>query len=568
MAIGDRVQRIVLRAVDETRAAFRSVQTRLGRIGAVLTRIGTQLGLIFGLGISGVPAKIARMANEMDNLAKTAAKLGTTTEELSKLQYAGKLTGVEADTLSMALQRMTRRIEEAANGTGEAKDALRELGLDARKLGTLTPDQQFAALADAFARVGSQAERVRLAFKLFDSEGVVLVNTLALGKQGLEDVGAELEKLGAVIDSDTAAAAERFNDALAKLNARFSSLGVMIANKVLPNFAAMVEVLGGKSIARAFVTADMAIESIIPGISELNVKIAEQKQLIDNLALRWKNFLVPEDVRAAALASATETLRRLEEQRVALIKEFADRRADLAERGALTMMSIEERLGAALVKIRGTQMQSEKDYIDALKGVVKEEEALLKRVQQAGKQTAEGIAAVQIGDELDSGDLFIKLRDAMAALQGGDVEGARQTVENIAAAMDTLNKRGELNIVTAQQLRDALAALVKDIAAVREQDIIDAAKAQEQAKSAADAIEQGVHPKLSLELNQDSVEQIKTAVYAAMQGFSVPVTITPRVAGGAMIESLLEGLPAGTRGSGVPGVSPIEYERSAAEGHR
>ena len=35
-----------------------------------------------------------------------------------------------------------------------------------------------ADVADAFARIEDPAERVRLAFKLFDSEGVALVNLL------------------------------------------------------------------------------------------------------------------------------------------------------------------------------------------------------------------------------------------------------------------------------------------------------------------------------------------------------------------------------------------------------
>jgi hypothetical protein len=43
-----------------------------------------------------------------------------------------------------------------------------------------------AEVADAFARIEDPAERVRLAFKLFDAEGVALVNLLRDGGGALE----------------------------------------------------------------------------------------------------------------------------------------------------------------------------------------------------------------------------------------------------------------------------------------------------------------------------------------------------------------------------------------------
>ncbi|KKN42314.1 hypothetical protein LCGC14_0714680, partial [marine sediment metagenome] len=56
----------------------------------------------------------------VDSLAKTSRKLNITTEALASFRLAGKLAGIEARTLDMAIQRMTRRISEAAMGTGEA----------------------------------------------------------------------------------------------------------------------------------------------------------------------------------------------------------------------------------------------------------------------------------------------------------------------------------------------------------------------------------------------------------------------------------------------------------------
>jgi hypothetical protein len=49
-------------------------------------------------------------------------------EGLQELRFAAKASGLEQQTLDMALRRFTRRAAEAAPGTGEAKDALAQMG--------------------------------------------------------------------------------------------------------------------------------------------------------------------------------------------------------------------------------------------------------------------------------------------------------------------------------------------------------------------------------------------------------------------------------------------------------
>jgi hypothetical protein len=83
----------------------------------------------------------------------------------------------------MALQRFTRRAAEAAQGTGKAKDALAQMGIALRdESGNLRRSEDLlAGVTDACARI-EVPQRVRLAFKLFDS--VVLVNQVNLLRGG------------------------------------------------------------------------------------------------------------------------------------------------------------------------------------------------------------------------------------------------------------------------------------------------------------------------------------------------------------------------------------------------
>lgn len=164
-------------------------------------------------------------AQAIDSLAKFSRQIGMSTENLAGLRHAAQLTGVETRTLDMGLQRMTRRIAEAAKGTGEAKTAIKELGLDAKRLAEAGPGAAFSAIADALKGVESQSDKVRLAFKLFDSEGVALVNTLALGSIGLAKYQREARSLGLTVSREAAAKVEEMNDAITRTTASVRGLG-------------------------------------------------------------------------------------------------------------------------------------------------------------------------------------------------------------------------------------------------------------------------------------------------------------------------------------------------------
>lgn len=206
--------RIVITALDKTAKGFSSARKGLNSVGKSIINLKT--GLVGLVGAAGFGAMIKASLASNDALAKTADKIGITTESLVGLRHAAELTGVSAGTMDMALQRVTRRVAEAAQGSGEAVGALAELGLNAKELGALPLDQQMGKIADAMGGVERQSDKVRLAMKLFDSEGVALVNTLAGGSAGLTEMAMQTAHLGASITRVDAAKIEAANNAFTK----------------------------------------------------------------------------------------------------------------------------------------------------------------------------------------------------------------------------------------------------------------------------------------------------------------------------------------------------------------
>lgn len=233
--------KIVLTALDKTKSAFRSLNVSLKKIGGAVFSLKT--GLTAAFGAAGLGFAIQQSLKATDTLAKTASRIGTTTDALSKLRFAADITGVTTQTLDMAMQRFTRRVSEAAQGSGEAVGALRELGLDAKELSALPLDQRMLVLADAFGDVSNQTDQLRLAFKLFDSEGTAVLNTLRLGRDEMNALFQEADRLGAVMSADAAAGVESANDSIAKMLTLLTGLRDQFVAALAPALTRLVDLM-------------------------------------------------------------------------------------------------------------------------------------------------------------------------------------------------------------------------------------------------------------------------------------------------------------------------------------
>ena len=265
--------KIIISAIDNTKKGFTSVGRALG--GLTKSIFSMRTALVGVAGAAGFGLLVRSSLNATDSLAKTASKIGTTTEALSGLRFAAEITGVATTTMDMALQRFTRRTAEAAKGTGEAKGALQALGINARQLIDLPLDERMLVLADAFAKQTNESQKLALAFKLFDSEGAALVNTLSLGRDGLSELLGEARALGVVMSSSAAKGVENATDSLTKLRAITKGLRDQFVAALAPAiesltthftdfFKEISEKKGGveqfaKDMAKAFLNASLVV---------------------------------------------------------------------------------------------------------------------------------------------------------------------------------------------------------------------------------------------------------------------------------------------------------------------
>lgn len=222
--------RSIENASDKTSSTIERNNARVsGSFDSIAGAIGKIRNLWYGLtaviAAGGATAAFKGFVDQADKVGKLSDKLGVASEELSALGYAAERSNISFDTMSTALQRMIRRSAEAANGTGEAKDALKTLGINAKEFTQLSLENKMAALADAFQGVGDQGQRVALAMKLFDTEGVAMVQILQNGSAEMRALLQEAKDLGYVFSEESTAGAAKFNDTLTKLGATIGGIG-------------------------------------------------------------------------------------------------------------------------------------------------------------------------------------------------------------------------------------------------------------------------------------------------------------------------------------------------------
>lgn len=178
-----------------------------------------------------------------DQLQKTNIRIGASTEALSEYQLVAKLSGVEFNQLATAWQRQTRRIAQAAEGTGEAQAALESLNLSAKDLSQLAPEQQFEHIARAMQGVASEAERVALAQKVWDSEGVRLLQIVNQGTDAIEAMRQQARDLGLSISGETASAMAGFNDQIDTLSFAAQGVSQTMLAELVPSLSATLQSL-------------------------------------------------------------------------------------------------------------------------------------------------------------------------------------------------------------------------------------------------------------------------------------------------------------------------------------
>jgi len=467
--------KFAISAEDKTRAAFESVKRNLSDMERTASTLrATFAGIGAGLSAAALVGFVRTAIDAADGLGKLSQKVGVTVESLSELQYAGRLADVSTEQLGDGLRKLSVNLQEAAGGSKEFQSAFAAVGISANELITLKPDQALARIADAFARSEDGAAKTAIAVKLFGRAGSELIPLLNQGSAGLRDAADEARRFGLIISSDAARAAETFNDNLTRLSSSAQSLGITLANAVLPKVTQFTnELLEGEKVFGSFGSAFAAIVTNVNPFKDINTNLRETRQNIEKIRAQLE-----------AIPSGAYRLREslsldLDEQ--IRVKEYLEARQragiNTGDPSTFDARDLAARQGGGrgtlpTIKVDKTTKKKGDDLTDAERFARQTDDERYRRLDQF-------LTDLQRQREDDERELIKKLQEGPeeAAKQADEL---RKSVDSLMAASpagkrDALNRQiGELNErliegkISAEEYEDVFAGLSKNLSNIKD----------------------------------------------------------------------------------------------------
>jgi uncharacterized phage infection (PIP) family protein YhgE len=222
-------------------------EKRLAALGKEAQRVGKVIGTAIAGGAiavaTGLTAMVKSAIDSADAIRDLSIRTGVSTETLSAFGYAASQTGTDIDTLAKGMKVLAKNVADSLNPTSEQSKVFKALGIEVkdaqgnlRDIGDLIPE-----IADRFKVMEDGTTKAALAQALFGRAGLELTEFLNQGSSGLAEFTDRARELGIVLDSDTAAAADSFNDTLGDLKAVTQGYALALAKELLPDLQSLAD---------------------------------------------------------------------------------------------------------------------------------------------------------------------------------------------------------------------------------------------------------------------------------------------------------------------------------------
>jgi hypothetical protein len=210
--------------------------TRAG--GAIQSMVMTLSGsglVVGGVGFGAVQM-IKGMTEEGRHLKETSERIGMSSKNLQKYQFAAESAGVSSDALENAFSSLGKSAVQAALGGGEASQVFEALGvkvMDSTGKKIKKVDQLFLELTDSLnSRVKSAPLKREMMGKLLGgAETLPLVNQ---GRKGIQSSLKTAQKLDFFIDPKQVEQSEKWTKSLATLSFTLKGIRNIIGSELLP----------------------------------------------------------------------------------------------------------------------------------------------------------------------------------------------------------------------------------------------------------------------------------------------------------------------------------------------
>jgi|DEB0MinimDraft_6_1074348.scaffolds.fasta_scaffold09398_2 hypothetical protein len=232
---------------NKATSALGSVKLAMGAFAGAAAAVTAAAG-----GVAIAMNKVADIVSE-SNLGK---KIRINTERFQELSFAAKTVGIDSEGLADAIKDLSVKITDTAKYGGALTDALDGIGLEAKDLAQLSPEEQFLAFADAIKDANAAAGD--FAADEVNDAMYQMLPLLRQGSEGMEELAMKARRLGVVISSDEMKGFEQLNQTYIEVKASMAGVVNAMLVGLQPALEGVMELAKGvnEELARLNRTAE------------------------------------------------------------------------------------------------------------------------------------------------------------------------------------------------------------------------------------------------------------------------------------------------------------------------
>jgi len=282
-----KIERETKSMVDTTQKAEKQMDFSFGAMAKAGAGLAIGIGLVKGAfaALTGTLDQFSQALDLGGRLNDLSARTGETAGNLLLLERAFDNSGVGADKVGTAINKLQKFMVDANTSTKENAKALSDLGLSYSALAELTPTQQMGMLAEKINGITSPTERAAMAMKIFGKSGGELLPLLQNFSGEIGNAKDELGSMTGIMDAKSGVF-DTVSDKITIIKSKFIEFAAGILDRVAPALELFTTILSridaaalGQKLANAFIGGQKAMEGF--GVALDMLKIGE-------FGLSWK----------------------------------------------------------------------------------------------------------------------------------------------------------------------------------------------------------------------------------------------------------------------------------------
>lgn len=249
----------VIRAINETKAAFASASTQMSSAFAPLTggvtKLQGALGALAGLLAGGAmfKASIAAANDWNSQVGQIAKAMGTSTEKASVMAVALDHLGISSETVAKASLAMAKQLSSN-------EEAFTALGVQTRNLttGALLPAGEIMAQVNTrLAGIKNGVEQNIAGMSVYGKAWAEVRGIVRLTTEELARADERAKALGLIVGPEAVAQSKQYKEAQRDLALVSKSLEIQVGQQLLPTMVRLGAWLGseGPGVAKTFSVA-------------------------------------------------------------------------------------------------------------------------------------------------------------------------------------------------------------------------------------------------------------------------------------------------------------------------